>query len=55
MRTKTGKETNPEGGDEIKIKKPLTAYFLFLGDHRASYKEKNPEAKMGDISKALGK
>ena len=32
-------------------KRPLSAYFLFMGDKRAEVREKNPDFKIGDIAK----
>ena len=32
-------------------KRPMSAYFLFMGDKRAEVKEKNPDFKIGDIAK----
>ena len=32
-------------------KRPMTAYFLFMGDKRAEVREKNPDFKIGDIAK----
>ena len=37
--------------DPNKPKRPQTAYFLYLGDHRAQIKEENPEAKVTEIAK----
>merc|ERR1711990_388340 len=36
-------------------KRPMSAYFFFLGDKRAEVKAANPEYKIGDIGKAIGK
>ena len=32
-------------------KRPMSAYFLFMGDKRAEVREKNPDFKIGDIAK----
>ena len=32
-------------------KRPLSGYFLFMGDKRAEVREKNPDFKIGDIAK----
>ncbi len=34
-------------------KRPMTAFFMYIDAHRAAYKEANPEAKTGEITKAL--
>ena len=39
------KKTSTE--EPQKIKKPLTAYFIFLNDRRVEFKEKNPDLSMG--------
>ena len=36
-------------------KRPMTAYFLFMGEKRAEVKNANPDFKVGDIAKELGK
>ena len=36
-------------------KRPMTAYFLFMGEKRAEVKNSNPDFKVGDIAKELGK
>ena len=36
-------------------KRPMTAYFLFMGEKRAKVKNANPDFTVGDISKELGK
>ena len=30
-------------------KRPMTAYFLFMGEQRAEVKKNNPDFKVGDI------
>ena len=32
-------------------KRPMSAYFLFMGDKRAKVREKNPDFKIGNIAK----
>ena len=36
------------------MKKPLTAFFAFSADERASVKAENPTFKVGEVAKALG-
>ncbi|CAI2379542.1 unnamed protein product [Moneuplotes crassus] len=36
-------------------KKPMTAYFLFMKEQRSVVKESNPDMKVSEISKELGK
>merc|ERR1711879_1080037 len=36
-------------------KRPLSAYFLWTGENRASYVNKNPGQSIGEIGKAMGK
>eukprot|EP00466_Bigelowiella_natans_P010225 jgi/Bigna1/86594/estExt_fgenesh1_pg.C_120032 len=36
-----------------KPKRPLSAFFLFLNDHRAACRKENPDAKIGEITKIL--
>lgn len=36
-------------------KKPMTAYFLFMKEKRSEIKESNPDMKVSEISKELGK
>ena len=33
----------------------MSAYFLFMGDKRAKVRQKNPDFKIGDIAKGMGK
>eukprot|EP01116_Phalansterium_solitarium_P014323 TRINITY_DN31911_c0_g1_i1.p1 TRINITY_DN31911_c0_g1~~TRINITY_DN31911_c0_g1_i1.p1 ORF type:complete len:140 (+),score=63.08 TRINITY_DN31911_c0_g1_i1:69-488(+) len=35
-------------------KRPLSAYFLFMGDNRAAVKKANPDASTGELGKLLG-
>ena len=37
--------------DPNKPKRPQTAYFIYLGEHRAQIKEENPDAKVTEIAK----
>lgn len=41
--------------DPSKPKKPKSGYMFFCDEHRASVMKKNKDAKMGDVSKLLGK
>lgn len=36
-------------------KRPLSGYFLWTGENRASYMKKNPDSTIGDVGKAMGK
>merc|ERR1712087_667543 len=36
-------------------KRPLSGYFLWTGENRASYVKKNPDSSIGEIGKAMGK
>ena len=36
-------------------KRPLSAYMVFSGEKRAEVKEENPDMKLGEISKEIGK
>jgi len=36
-------------------KRPLSAYFIFMGEKRAEVKAANPDYKIGDIAKEMGK
>merc|ERR1712112_711451 len=36
-------------------KRPLSAYFIFMGEKRAEVKAANPDWKIGDIAKEMGK
>ena len=40
--------------DPTKPKKPRTSYMFYCADVRAEVSTKNPDAKMGEISKILG-
>lgn len=46
---KSKKEKDPNAP-----KRPLTAYFLFMGDERAKVKASNPDFTIAEISKELG-
>ena len=51
---KGGKKTEKKAKktkDPNRPKKPLTAYFMYLKDHRAEIKEQNPDAKVTEITK----
>lgn len=39
--------------EETKIKRPCSAYFQFMNDRRAGFKEKNPDMTMCQITKGL--
>jgi len=39
--------------DPNRPKKPMTAYMLFCNDNRDAIRKKNPDAKLGDVSKLL--
>nr|AFJ24755.1 high mobility group-2 [Schmidtea mediterranea] len=52
---KPSKKAKREAKDPNKPKAPLTAFFFFSNEHRQTVKEKNPEFKVGDIAKVLGK
>lgn len=39
--------------DSNALKKPLSSYLLFSMEKRAEVKEKNPDAKFGDMAKLL--
>ena len=39
--------------DDAPPKKPLTAFFIFLNDNRASYRQEHPELSFADLTKAL--
>lgn len=41
--------------DPKKPKRPLSSFLFFCEEHRQSIREQNPELKIGDISKVLGK
>jgi hypothetical protein len=36
-------------------KRPMSAYFLFMNATRAQVKKENPDFKIGDIAKEMGK
>merc|ERR1712087_761719 len=36
-------------------KRPLSGYFLWTGENRASYVKKNPDSSIGEVGKAMGK
>ena len=39
--------------EEVKIKRPCSAYFQFMNERRAGFKEKNPDMSMCQITKGL--
>merc|ERR1712112_323605 len=41
--------------DPNKPKRPLSGYFLFMGDERNKVREEHPDWKTGEIGKELGK
>ena len=41
--------------DPLKPKRPMSGYMLFCNDHREKVMKKNPDLKLGDISKELAK
>ena len=47
---KKGKKAKKEK-DPNKPKKPMTAYFMYLADHREEIKAANPDAKVTEITK----
>ncbi|KAI9222646.1 HMGB family protein [Blastocladiella britannica] len=52
---KTRKPRQPKKyKDPTKPKRPMTAFFLYSGDHRDTIKEANPGMRVGDIAKKLG-
>merc|ERR1712030_225574 len=53
--TKADKKKGKKEKDPNKPKRPLSGYFLFMGDERAKVKEEHPDWKTGDIGKELGK
>merc|ERR1712150_438355 len=52
--TKADKKKGKKEKDPNKPKRPLSGYFLFMGDERAKVKEEHPDWKTGDIGKELG-
>ena len=46
---KMGKKKDPDAP-----KRPLSAFFHFCAEFRASVKEKNPSFAVGDVAKELG-
>lgn len=36
-----------------KIKRPQSAYFLFMNERRADFREKNPDMSIGQVAKGL--
>ena len=54
-RTKRGKKAAEKANEEGKPKRPLTAFFLFLGERRKTIKEENPDLANKDIVKKMGK
>ena len=40
--------------DPLQPKRSKTSYMFFCEEHRAAVLKKNPNAKLGDVSKALG-
>jgi hypothetical protein len=51
--TKTITKRKQKKKDPNMPKRPLTAYFLFCAAHRDEVKQKNPDAKFGEIGKFL--
>merc|ERR1719361_3034495 len=47
--------TNMGKKDPNAPKRPLSAYFIFMGEKRAEVKAANPNDKIGDIAKKMGK
>ena len=41
--------------DPLLPKRPNTSFIFFCNDHRSKIRENNPEFKMGDVMKELGK
>lgn len=57
MKTTTAMDTTPDNDakpDAKKDKKPLSAYMLFVKDHRKQLKASNPEMKSSEIVKQCG-
>jgi len=50
-----GKKKAKKEKDPNAPKRPLTAFFLFCNDRRPAIKAKNPDLRIGDVAKELGK
>ena len=48
---KETKKAKKAAKDPNKPKRPMTAYFMYLADHREEIKAANPEAKVTEITK----
>eukprot|EP00999_Lentomonas_sp_LEN2_P000308 NODE_1307_length_914_cov_181.701398_g1261_i0.p1 GENE.NODE_1307_length_914_cov_181.701398_g1261_i0~~NODE_1307_length_914_cov_181.701398_g1261_i0.p1 ORF type:complete len:223 (+),score=71.76 NODE_1307_length_914_cov_181.701398_g1261_i0:79-747(+) len=47
------KRTKSKKKDPNAPKRPITAYFAYLAENRAAYKEENPGASLTDVTKGL--
>ncbi|ORZ39441.1 high mobility group box domain-containing protein [Catenaria anguillulae PL171] len=53
-KTRRPRATKKAAKDPNKPKRPMTAFFIFSGEHRDEVKKANPDLKVGQIAKVLG-